>query len=316
MSTEDILFSTDGVTKDELDPTTQPAELGSDEETCWDTSKQMAHEVSLSCFYFDIETIPDFSREDQFGLPQIPEIMPRYSYDKLEPPESVANGAIALVAAFLNEWNPDDKWIQQLEGCERRGKDRAGVYDAIKSWRSSYSKLSGAKDERMKLLSTTPEFCKIIGLGWAVGDNEICSMVDGTDEDTERDILKTFWDFVAVHSPLVGFNIIGFDLPVIFWRTAFHGIQAPVYIDRAPFGKQCIDLMLQRFGNRIPGGLQPSRLKDIAKHAGIDPPAKDTSGGDVLRLYQENKNEIHRYVQSDIFVTRAYHQKFRGLFFR
>lgn len=54
----------------------------------------------------------------------------------------------------------------------------------------------------------------------------------GSPEDSERDMIATFFDTLARYTPqLVSWNGGGFDLPVLHYRAMRHGISAPRYWD-------------------------------------------------------------------------------------
>src|SRR5690606_12649199 len=161
-----------------------------------------------------------------------------------------------------------------------------------------------------KLLSVTPEFCRIVAMGWAFGNEEPRSMVVG-EHYTEDGILAAFWDMVAdLRGRVIGFNIVGFDLPVIYIRSALLGITPSRQFDLRPWGNDVIDLMQARF----PKG--PSKpMKSLARFYGLDIPAGEMDGGSVAQLVAEGKtDEVADYVKSDVIVTRQLHEFYRGYF--
>ena len=58
--------------------------------------------------------------------------------------------------------------------------------------------------------------------------------------------------------------------------------------------------------------LWPRNLK--IPFIGVPVPAGDTDGSDVERMLAEDPAAVHRYVQSDVEVTRALHRKWSGVF--
>lgn len=56
------------------------------------------------------------------------------------------------------------------------------------------------------------------------------------------------------------------------------------------------------------------KLKDLAKWYGIEVPAGDVDGSQVLELYQSDPEMLARYVRSDVEITRQLHGLWRGTF--
>jgi hypothetical protein len=174
--------------------------------------------------------------------------------------------------------------------------------------------------------ATSPEFCKIVALGWANDDAPPKSLVVGLDSKnrngelvmvTEELVLRVFWNLVnpSKNKPekenpvLVGFNILGFDLPTIFIRSAILSIEPTRFINRTPWKNECIDLFQTRRYTNGGGG-----LKDLAKYFSFDIPTEDMEGSQVQRLYAEDPSQIGAYVESDVVVTRQLYHFYKGFF--
>jgi uncharacterized protein YprB with RNaseH-like and TPR domain len=76
------------------------------------------------------------------------------------------------------------------------------------------------------------DLCRIVAIG--TQDEQMdapCVWLAQTEAD-ERDILQRFWH-VATDAHLIGFNCLGFDLPVLFRRSLYLGVRTPhIQIDR------------------------------------------------------------------------------------
>lgn len=162
-----------------------------------------------------------------------------------------------------------------------------------------------------------PEFCKIVALGWAVDDGFLRSLVIGTDAESKTDgmptriteqlILKQFWALAIQTRPtLIGFNILGYDLPVIFVRSMMLGIKPTRQIDRRPWGKDCIDLFDARRYTAGGGG-----LKHLAECYGIENLTPEVDGSQVKDL---DPKTIAKYVRSDVHLTRELYKLYKGFF--
>jgi hypothetical protein len=174
-------------------------------------------------------------------------------------------------------------------------------------------------DKKDFIPSRWPEFCKIVALGWAYDDSPPQSLVVGIPHKntkdvfmdiTEKVLLEHFWKLVAKNTPvLVGFNILNFDLPVIFVRSALLSIKPTKLIDRKSWRNDCIDLLeARRYTN---GG---GKLKELARYFSFDVPAEDIDGSQVEKIYIENPPQLAKYVESDIVVTRQLYHFYKGFF--
>lgn len=265
--------------------------------------------------FIDIETIPDFEREHLFaGRPD--DVKPRTPAEEC-PGEEVLNGTVQHVEQALSAIRPSDQWIAKMLMIEsEKEKPVAGKIAALKAVRRRCDAEDGQFADWLKKMATTPEYCRIIAMGWAVGNGPVYSIVVGTDGDTELDILNSFWQTIALHRPVIGYNLRTFDIPVLLCRSAILGIDSTFAIDRRKFGsKDILDLYEARYdgtmGDSSPGA---KSLKYVAKVLGIEIPAGDVDGSQVLDLYREDPEKIHEYVQSDVIVTRKYHKLMQSKF--
>ena len=277
--------------------------------------------------YFDLETVPDHSRFASFNLPPLPPIPAEDDIASLPRAEKVVAKTVSEVQKALAEITcPPGEWLDLLALAEQASENpRAGVFEAITKARTKRQNVAALHEERRKLLSTTPEFCRIVALGWAVGNGPAVAAVVGqpagphsvgSQPTTEREILELFWTLAHAHSPLIGFNILHFDLPVIFVRSAILGIGASRMLDRKPWGKDVVDVFALRFptGGGSGDG-RPRKLKSLAAIHGIDIPAGDeTDGSCVERLLAEDPVKLGAYVKSDVAITREYHRQLSGYF--
>lgn len=255
--------------------------------------------MSGNPIYIDIETVPDDTRRHLWDLPEEPEVYPE--------PASLISGTVSNVRDFLDEYALalPAAYLDAIEAVEeqRTRGPRKGV-------RSALAKARQAEADLHKELSLDPERCRIAALGYAVGDSEVQGIAVG-DTMTEESLLQIIWNILETgwenNSPIVGYNVIGFDLPVIMARSILYNVQATRPIDLRKYGNPDVtDLMVARF----PSG-RPKSLKTLAEQYGIDIPCPDVDGGDVLAMTPEERAE---YVCSDVVITRALHRCFRGYF--
>jgi len=283
--------------------------------------------------YFDLETVPDYSRLESFGLEPLPPIPDEDPISKMPDPAKVVLGTVDEIKKTLERFAcPPGPWLDQVAAAEQQAKDkpRAGVFDCIEKARGKRQSVVGQHDERRKLLATTPEFCSIAAMGWAIGDGPVNSAVVGEKYSgnpasgvvTERAILEQFWSLIAHYdnvgcSPLICFNGLSFDLPVMFVRSALLGVPSSKMLDLKPWGRDVVDLYAIRFPKPgASGDGKPRKLKALAPLYGIEVPAGDVDGGDVERLMRECPDKVGEYVRSDITITRAWHKSLAGYFWQ
>lgn len=258
--------------------------------------------------FFDIETIPS----GEGACPKMPGmLMP----DKKLPGPEILAGTIKDIDKLLDGVIATAGWRDKMIAAEIADKNRAGTLKTIRSVTVAEEQFAIDVEAWCKSASTTPEYLKIIGLGWRIGDGPIYSMVAGTDDDTEEGLLRTFWNLATLHRPLCGYNCRSFDLPAILVRSALLGITDCVFpIDRRKYGnREVLDLFELRFDGAAADTSRGMRgMKEWAKMVGINPPS-DLDGGKVFATYQENPEKIHDYVQSDIWTLSQLHKKFANL---
>ena len=268
--------------------------------------------------YLDIETVPDYSRLESFGLPPVPLARIEGDIDECPAPEDLLKNSVRNFADDMrNEW-PCDDYLNLLIAAERNGKNRDGIMKEIESFRREKQRIREAADERRKLLSTTPEYLRIVAIGWAVGSGPVQSMVnaeaaDGLRQQHESEMLQTLVSLIEAdhQSPIVGFGVLGFDLPAILTRCILLGIPVGRLIDRRPWGRDVIDLCSARY-DKAWG--RPLGLKPLARCLGIPVPAGDVDGSQVEALLANDPAEVGEYVRSDVEITRELHRMYVGYF--
>lgn len=263
--------------------------------------------------YFDIETVPDEIRGghlgENFGLDPLRSLPPETKPEHLLRPDEFVTQDLDAIRKWFAAHNPPEVWVDQVIEAERAGKKpRKGLLDAIDEWQSRSFAIANEESERVKLLSVTPEYCRVVALGWAIGGGPIESLAT----NDELVIVRKFWELVARHSPLIGFNAAGFDLVVMQVRSVLLGVKpTKCFAGLKPWDtSSVVDLMISRFPKS-----RAMKLKDLARLYGIEVPAGETSGGEVYELVKAGEFiRLGEYVRSDVHVTRELHRRWVGTF--
>lgn len=292
-----------------------------------DADKPMT--LKLGRLFFDLETIPDETRLATFGLPELPPVPEAMKESDCPDPQQLAIGTVSDFEKMLFKQVWPAEWLDKVRVVEEQGKKRDGIFKAIDKAANVRQSVIEEHAARLKLLSTTPEYCRIASMAFAIDDGPIQTLVcpintvavkDGTKigenafTASEEKIVKTFWDVVAATHHLVGYNIIRFDLPVIWARSAILGVKATKPIDTRSWGTQVVDM----YDKRFPKGAspnEPGKLKTLAGLYGLKPFADGVDGGDVYEMMRNGDyDEVAVYNASDVDLSRRLFHRLLGLF--
>ena len=189
-----------------------------------------------------------------------------------------------------------------------------------------------AGDWLERVMSTSPEYCLMVGLNWGIDNEEPESVwVGETIGDkliTEILLLKKFWQLAKASDTLIGFNCIGFDLNVLLVRSALLGVRCPFKLwDEKPWDNHVVDLMVRRFKNV--GWRERRGLKQLRRSLfdTTQPPYEAykgflaNDGADVAQIYQcfakgdeKALKVLKGYGKLDIVTTRHIAQLWEGYY--
>jgi hypothetical protein len=147
------------------------------------------------------------------------------------------------------------------------------------------------------------DLCRIVAIGFHLGFTDAEPAVFlGQDEAEERRSLELFWQTVG-DRPLLGFNCLSFDIPVLLRRSLYLGVQARPFLLGKYKHPGIVDVMQHLSFD----GLLPSRsLRFYVKRFGLDVPADDTSGADIGRIVAAGDwAAVAHHCRVDVFQTRA-----------
>lgn len=154
--------------------------------------------------------------------------------------------------------------------------------------------------EQIEKCGLDVDLCRIVAIGWQLETDPEPSTALVSDA-TEALMLTRFWREVGDRH-LVGFNCLGFDLPVLLRRSLYLGVPAPrIQIDRFKH-PQVTDLMDElSYG----GKLRLRGLSFFCRRFGIDI-ADPMTGADIAQAVRENRwADIEAHVKADVEKTAA-----------
>ncbi len=152
--------------------------------------------------------------------------------------------------------------------------------------------------ENLATCSLDVDLCRIVAIGMQhEGDEPWGAVV--TEPVAEMTLLRNFWTAIGDRY-LVGFNILGFDLPVLLRRSLYLGVDAPaIQIDRFKH-PQVTDLMQTL---SFDGKLRMRSLAFYCKRFGIDVPDTLTGANIAQAVKDGDWNGIEHHVKADVQKT-------------
>lgn len=165
-----------------------------------------------------------------------------------------------------------------------------------------------------KTLATDPDFCQVVCAVGFESETGGCFTWYARDEHEEYVLLYDLWKWIRNNQqagiPLVGFNTMGFDIPVLVRRAMFSDISIPAgtlsaLTRRQDQNRTHYDVM-QLLALRSPfsGKLEAKSLAYYLKRFGLAGKMDGVSGGDVYAMFQEGEHEkILEYCKIDVLRT-------------
>jgi predicted PolB exonuclease-like 3'-5' exonuclease len=147
------------------------------------------------------------------------------------------------------------------------------------------------------------DLCRVVAIGLMVEGASVVQVLMAKDHDEEAQMLRELWASLTKdrHPVLVGFNILGFDLPVLIRRSQYLGVPYPrMNLDR--YRTPHHDLMLELTWR---GLVRARSLKFYAKRFGIDV-QDEVNGADMPVLVEAGDwDKVTSHVTSDVRLTAA-----------
>lgn len=159
-----------------------------------------------------------------------------------------------------------------------------------------------------------PDLTRIVCFGCAVGNETVVTALC-RNQDEERDTLRRFWDLYRNQRagvldpmrgvPIVTFNGLRYDLPVLIRRSQYLGVPTPV-ISLDKYRSPHLDLLNEL---TFKGAIQGHQLRFYLSRFGI--PHDDlVSGKDIAGLVKAGQwEEVAAHCKADVEGVRALAQR-------
>ncbi len=161
--------------------------------------------------------------------------------------------------------------------------------------------ISEARQKALDKAALDLDLTRIVALGYASHIDESVIVLPAVNETEEADLLAAFWKMVG-DAPLLGFNIVQYDLPVLLRRSLYLDVPTPPVTLSKYKHPSVIDLMqILSFD-----GLLPYRsLSFYCRRFGLDVPADDSTGADIARLVAAGDwDGVTAHCRADVIKTR------------
>jgi len=157
------------------------------------------------------------------------------------------------------------------------------------------------EEKRAKAHAVSPNHCQIVALEWTAVNKDGAHVARLDPEETEKDMLKIFFNQVYEADYIIGFNSFEYDIPVLLQRACVNNIKAPSVLTNLPKyrNKPSVDLM------QVLAGWNPKRWQSLdwwCKNFKLG--EKSGDGSEVWPLYKkEDFKAIQKYCQKDTDLT-------------
>jgi hypothetical protein len=157
-----------------------------------------------------------------------------------------------------------------------------------------------------------PDLCSIKSVAYATGltGEVVVNIVNK--KTTEKQVLADFWDkFGRCSGYSVGYNIMGFDFPVLLRRSFELGVVPTMIPNLAKFRTDPTTDLMQIFSNWDWHFTKP--LKWVCRRYGIEIPAGyEVNGSQVATMTEK---QLRVYAASDVVVLQSLYKRMNGYYF-
>jgi predicted PolB exonuclease-like 3'-5' exonuclease len=162
--------------------------------------------------------------------------------------------------------------------------------------------IAQAQQEQLDKAALDIDLARIVAIGAWDECDDAPSIFTAKDEREERVLLKWFWGIAG--SPLIGFNCVAYDLPLLLRRSLYLGVAAPTFTLGKYRHPGIEDLILTL---SFDGALRFRSLSFYAKRFKLTGWGDDTvSGKDIPKLVAAGEwEQVTAHCRADVLKTAA-----------
>lgn len=240
---------------------------------------------------------------------------------------SIQLDEMPFLPAFFHEGigNPPEFKSRFTADVEKREED---IAQKIRAWKEEeQAKLEDRRKSFLENCALSPDFSRVIAGGWGDscpeggGESTIMLSPDYNEGQLVEHLLEKMGKTLMDGFRIAGFNLLGFDLPFIYWRAVCLDVDKDL-LTRAGFqfhprfglgfDPNIFDLMpiaKQRPFRGERSELKYDSLSQVAKALGF--PEKEHTGDQFAGMSREQQEE---YLMNDLELTRAVSKKLLPFF--
>lgn len=209
----------------------------------------------------------------------------------LDPVVPIAEPDLSLVTAAKNLTDP----VKVAADIEKRKQA------AMEAYYDQVQQQALKRRETLERCALDVDLCRIVAIGYMREDADTPTVMVPRTADEEAACLGLFWKELD-NRVTVGYNQVGFDLPILLRRSLYLGVTAPA-LNLDKYRTPHIDLQQRLSFN----GTKPYRsLSWYCRRLGLDVPCDETSGKDIGQLVSEGQWEaVAAHCRADVLKTRA-----------
>lgn len=220
-------------------------------------------------FILDISTFPD---EQRFPRP-LEANRVRQEIDLAK----FAAGNADIISRTLKSGTLFEDQLEELQELENAGKMRATV---LKDITKAFESIDGEFGKWKKDGMTNPWKGRIVAMSWSfLGEEEVHTIV-AENEDSERELLSTFWA-LAETGTRVGYGISGMEDKWVVARSMILSVLSGTALETGRYSKQSVDIKYKLFPDDM-----PMDIATLANVVGIELPPDAAVGADVFGIVE------------------------------
>lgn len=177
-------------------------------------------------------------------------------------------------------------------------------FSAPTNWKDPEKIAANIKEQQQQAINKAAldlDLCRMVCIGWLVEGRDRPTVMTAADDLMEAAALEEFWGVLDERST-IGYNQVGFDLPILLRRSLYLNVPAPM-LNLDKYRSNHIDLQQRLSMN---GTKQYRSLNWYCKRMKFDVPCDLNSGKDIGQLVTDGKwAEVAAHCEADVLKTAA-----------